>query len=278
MKASMRFFDSLDSRLLLTGFESKKVITSCIIVIMPFAEEMNKSRHMVTRFAAELIEKVHHGVAVHIVDLYGTGDSEGDLETATINMWQYNISHLVSFAKEQYPHSSISLLGIRTGALITLDAYLKNFISKDVKLLFWQPVFNGSQFINQFLRLKLMSSMLTGTKLSMTDLFQELKVHDTLDVCGYVLSHQLINDFEHLNFFNLEQLPPNLNLSWFEIGNAPQATFSPMSQRLINRWQQSENALSVEFIQGETFWKTQEIVINQPLIDATIVNLGMNDE
>ena len=47
----------------------------CVLVVPPFAEEMNKCRRMVTELAIRLAEQ---GIATLQPDFYGTGDSAGD--------------------------------------------------------------------------------------------------------------------------------------------------------------------------------------------------------
>jgi len=51
-----------------------------VLIIPPFGEEMNKSRRQFTEVAQRL---VGNGFAVLVVDLYGTGDSEGEFSEAS---------------------------------------------------------------------------------------------------------------------------------------------------------------------------------------------------
>jgi len=57
---------------------------STILVIPPFAEEMNKVRASITWLSNLLIE---NGFAVLVPDFYGTGDSAGDFEDACVETW-----------------------------------------------------------------------------------------------------------------------------------------------------------------------------------------------
>ena len=59
-----------------------------VVHVPAFAEEMNKSRAMVSRQARALAAR---GYAVVVPDLYGTGDSAGELREATWALWQRNV-------------------------------------------------------------------------------------------------------------------------------------------------------------------------------------------
>ena len=56
-----------------------------VLYLPPFAEEMNRSRRMVLLQARRMVEL---GYQVLIVDLYGTGDSEGDFADARWAIWR----------------------------------------------------------------------------------------------------------------------------------------------------------------------------------------------
>ena len=54
-----------------------------VLVIPPFAEEMNKSRRMFTLLADALGQQ---DIALCVFDLFGTGDSSGDFADATLDI------------------------------------------------------------------------------------------------------------------------------------------------------------------------------------------------
>ena len=55
-----------------------------LLLICPFAEEMNKSRHIYSLLARQLCLS---GIACYLLDYRGTGDSSGDFGEATIDKW-----------------------------------------------------------------------------------------------------------------------------------------------------------------------------------------------
>src|SRR5262245_21600498 len=59
-------------------------VRGTVLLLPPFAEELNKTRRMCARFARRL---AGHGWRVVRVDLYGCGDSAGEFRDATWSQW-----------------------------------------------------------------------------------------------------------------------------------------------------------------------------------------------
>ena len=72
--------------------------TRWILHLPAFAEEMNKSRAMVSLAARELAKS---GSVVIVPDLYGTGDSEGDFAAASWRRWHADVSFLVDWMQSR---------------------------------------------------------------------------------------------------------------------------------------------------------------------------------
>src|SRR5712692_8651981 len=88
-----------------------------LIYLPPFAEEMNRSRRMAALQARELAAI---GVGVVILDLYGTGDSEGDFRDARWSLWQSDVKATADWL-ERRGRSARGLLGLRLGALLAVS-------------------------------------------------------------------------------------------------------------------------------------------------------------
>ena len=74
-----------------------------VVIVPPFAEEMNKSRRMFALLAERLATL---GVGTALIDLYGTGDSEGDFGDARYDVWLDDMTAMVA----QRPLSHLSHL------------------------------------------------------------------------------------------------------------------------------------------------------------------------
>ena len=116
-----------------------------MIHVPAFAEEMNKSRAMISVHARQLADA---GIAVVVPDLYGTGDSEGEFNQAHWKHWKNDLDYLIQWAQGQGA-GTITLWGLRLGCLLALD-----LVQEERRivcgLLLWQPVLSGKLHLGQF--------------------------------------------------------------------------------------------------------------------------------
>lgn len=233
-----------------------------VLYLHPFAEEMHKSRRMVALQARAMAAQ---GYAVLQIDLTGCGDSAGDFSDASWSVWldDANLGHAWLAEKTAQP---ITLWGLRTGALLAAD--LAQQLQGIRSLLLWQPVSDGSLFLNQFLRIKLASEMLaegqskSGTK----DLLAQLEAGQGVEVGGNMLSPAMARE---LGSIKLASMTPACPVSWLEVGAQASTSVTPASQRIVDAWHAAGVSLQTQTIQGDPFWATQEITECPALIDAT---------
>jgi len=269
----MWFLPSCNNNLLVTGFEPSGTITQFVIVVPSFAEEMNKSRKVASDFARAMASKPQSSTAVYLIDLFGCGDSEGLLIDATWQTWRRNVLDLVSHIRGENPHANCVLLGVRLGSALALDCVLTELAGSKVSLLFWQPTLNGSQFINQFFRMKIAASMMAHQKLTMAQLREDLAAANEIEVGGYTLSQTLAREIEQLDFHQLEALSPNLVVAWFEIGLAQSTKLLPISEKVIARWQQ-QNRVTSDYFSAQPFWQSVEIITVPELVERSVSYLS----
>lgn len=236
--------------------------TSWVLHLPALAEEMNKSRHMVSWQARELARQ---GYGVLVADLFGTGDSEGDFSDADWMSWREDVQFLLHWIGGS-GGTDITLWGLRVGALLAVDT-LDTAPDLVSRLLLWQPVINGNQAMAQFLRLRLAAGMMTGNGESMADLKQTLSTGEQLEVAGYGLSPAL---YEQLSARTMNDIPAETvskwPVHWLEIVNAPEKPLNLQSQKLLSRWQEAGCSVHSETIVGEPFWTTQELASASRLI------------
>lgn len=233
-----------------------------ILYLHPFAEEMHKSRRMAAlqarRFATE-------GYAVLQVDLTGCGDSACDFGDATWEAWLADAcrAHAWLSAKTAGP---IILWGLRTGASLAVE--LANALSGIQRLILWQPVVNGEQYLNQFLRIKLASEMLSGSQAQSgtKDLRAKLEAGESIEVGGYLLGSAMARDLARLK---LADTPPPCPVAWLEVGAEEGGSPTPASQRIVDAWRAAGVSVLTCTVTGEPFWVTQEITECAGLIEAT---------
>ena len=233
-----------------------------ILYLHPFAEEMHKSRRMAALQARHFAAA---GYAVLQVDLTGCGDSTGDFSDANWNAWLNDARRAHDWLLSRHA-APISLWGLRTGA--TLAVELSAHLPDIRQLMLWQPVINGEQYLNQFLRIKLASEMLSqgqarnGTKALRTG----LEAGQNIEVGGYMLSSAMAHDLARLK---LTEMPPPCPVLWLELGLEANDLPSPASGRIVESWRASGVKVQTRTLAGEPFWVTQEITECPGLIEAT---------
>jgi exosortase A-associated hydrolase 2 len=233
-----------------------------ILYLHPFAEEMHKSRRMAAlqarQFAAE-------GYAVLQIDLVGCGDSTGDFEEASWEKWIACVREAYTWLANE-TNVPIVLWGLRLGA--TLAANVSFQFPNIAGLILWQPVTNGESYLNQFLRIKVASDMLSSNQQqsSTKQLLKLISSGEYVEIGGYMLSPALASDIHKLLLINYYY---NFPVFWLEVSNVSTITFSPASLKVINVWKSSSSKINTQLIYGEPFWNSQEIVECPDLLTQT---------
>ncbi|WP_295762702.1 hydrolase 2, exosortase A system-associated [Undibacterium sp.] len=246
--------------------ENAKTAHRAILLVPPFAEEINKSRHMLSTLARTLAS---HGYAVLLVDLDGCGDSHGELRDSSWESWRQDLAAVYKYLRQR-THLPISLLGLRLGALLALD-FLKIDKYPIDQLVLWQPAINGRQLLNQFLRLRLASDMLSG-KQDMTSSTQTIRkallAGEVIEIGGYELPPQLAAAIDAQKI--ADYLPLEFRVDWLELQPTAGVEISPAKKQVIDTWAQQKVEVRLIQIPGAEFWASQEIENNPELIASTV--------
>jgi len=241
---------------------SKKCL-GAFIYVHPFAEEMNKSRHMVAMQSRALAES---GYAVLQLDLYGCGDSSGDFADATWEIWLEDIARAEEWILQKVS-SPIGLWGLRLGAVLVLD-YAKKYSGNFSTIVLWQPVINTGQYLTQFLRMSLAGEIVTDGKKGnsgTTHLRHELAAGKPVEIAGYMLSPLLANDLEKI--VTTQLAVTSCRIHWFEFISESRQTLTPAGENLVSSWKKQGSDLSVHYVPCTPFWATQEISTCPALLD-----------
>ncbi|MGB5495848.1 MAG: hydrolase 2, exosortase A system-associated [Sedimenticolaceae bacterium] len=262
------FLDGQAGRIFCTGVRHpsdwQEGRRSAALICPPFAEEMNKARHVSAALCRALAQS---GCDVLVPDLFGTGDSEGDFGDATLEVWRADIDAAIAHLDSP---TSLHLIGLRAGALLAADAALRHQ-TKSLVLLHSQV--DGRQQLTQFLRLRVAAGLMgDGEKESVSELRQILADGGTLEIAGYRLSGQLAADLESLRLIDR---PPTaaMPVHWIEL--APQAgrPLMPASQRVIDAWAAHGVVTRAASVVCDQFWATQEIAYCAEIVNETVMCL-----
>jgi exosortase A-associated hydrolase 2 len=235
-----------------------------IVYVHPFCEEMNKTRRMAAlqsrRLAAE-------GYAVLQIDLFGCGDSSGDLSDARWEIWKQDLQAAVGWLKPRVG-GPLGLWGMRLGAMLAADVARDPGMGIE-QLLLWQPVNSGEQFLTQFLWLRLANEMIAegAAQTGVRELRKMLASGAPLEIAGYDLHPQLAAEIEGLRLADL--VPAVKRVHCLEVTAQAEPKLSPASQRTLEAWRVKGLDVHAAAVIGAPFWSTIEVTECEALLAAT---------
>ena len=202
-----------------------------VLYVPPFNEEMNRCRSMVTMQAHELARL---GFGTLCIDFLGTGDSSGEYRDGRWSIWLDNLRAGMAWLDRQ-PGSQRILWGIRLGALLATELHA-SLASPAVGLMLWQPVPDGKQHFNQFLRLRLAAQMYRTDvpKETTSGLRALLAQGQTVEVSGYEVHPELAHAMEAAKLASF-QPAAGAPLLWLENVSAGNQELSPASTAVLGQ-------------------------------------------
>ena len=236
-----------------------------VLCVPPFNEEMNRCRSMVTQQATALADV---GLGTLVIDLLGTGDSEGDHVDARWSAWLGNLVAAKNWLDAQ-PGGCRAIWGIRLGALLAAELHGAR-LGSGVALVMWQPVVDGRTHLTQFLRVRIAASLdrAGAPKESTSAMRAQLAAGQSLEVAGYEIHTELAAAIDGAKLADLP-LKPGTHLLWLENATGGQAVPSPGSQRLLAGWPGGAVHSTVQVFEGPAFWQTYERVLAPATIAMT---------
>jgi exosortase A-associated hydrolase 2 len=242
---------------------------SAVLVVPPFAEEMNKSRRMIAEVGRRLEGR---GIGMLVVDLFGTGDSEGDFAQADWQRWKADLTTAVQWAAAEGA-AIRGMLAIRLGCILGSEA-LAGIGHSVRRTVLWQPVVSGRRFLEQFLRLRVAASMMGGdSKETVAGLRSRLKSGELLEVAGYDISGALANQLDAAD------LQPFLRahlgaVHWMEAVRSADAALPVPSTKAIDAARAAGLEVTPHAVTGEPFWSATEIVCLDAMVERTAETLA----
>lgn len=237
-----------------------------ILFLPPFAEEMNKSRRTVAQQARALAAA---GYCVMLLDLSGSGDSSGKFCQATWEDWKADANCAIAHMADRFG-LPITLWGLRLGALLASEIAATR--SDIESLLLWQPVLNGEQHIDQFLRFELAGQALKGAGgFDRASLWNELRAGRDLQVAGYQLSSRLALGISRNR---LADICPGCPVIWLDAARPPPSEPTVANANVIGLWREQGAPVTWACVEGESFWRNVDAPDSPALATATVAALS----
>lgn len=169
------------------------------VLCAPLAEEKLWSHRVFVSFARELAAR---GWAVLRFDFRGEGDSDRRFEETDFETRLEDTHAAIDELKRKTGVSKLALVGLRLGAIIAAAAAAKR---DDVnRLLLWDPVVDGADYMQSVLRINLMAQMAIHRKVveDRDALVARLQRRETVNIEGYDLGLAL---FEQVSAVKLAE-------------------------------------------------------------------------
>ena len=220
------------------------------LFLPPFAEEMNRCRATV---AAQARAFSRIGYASLLLDPFGTGDSGGNLDDATWDIWERD-AILAADWLSQRTGVSVALWGLRLGALLAA-ATAEHLPGRFQHLLLWQPVLDGKLFLTQYLRLRVANLMDRNLPPETTEEMRAaLNAGRILEVAGYPIAGPLARSLDRTRLGDLIQLK-DLAVDWFELVSEQGKSLAPASQKAIAQLSGQGCEVTANSFTGPAIWQ-----------------------
>ena len=244
-----------------------------IVLLPPFAEEMNKSRRM-TALAGRAFAAA--GFEVLTIDLLGCGDSSGDFGDASWAHWRHDVRLALDWLDARAAPGAdgvkppLWLWGLRAGALLAPAAF-DALADRPLNLLLWQPMTAGKLQLQQFMRLRVAADLIGGqAKGAVQAMRDQLARGEPVEIAGYLLAPALAEGLE------AAQLKPSARVrrvAWLEVSPREDATLTPAATMALEAWTAQGAEVRAAVCQGPSFWAATEIEEAPRLIEASLAAL-----
>lgn len=158
------------------------------VLCYPFAEERLWAQRVYVDFARELSRR---GNPVLRFDFMGTGDSEGKFEDADVETFLSDIGCAMRTLNSKISGlNDVGLIGLRFGATLAALATERSDVSR---LVLWDPIIDGNQYMQEILRSNLMTQTVIFKKVERDRkmLIQDLMEGMTVNADGYEIGRKL---------------------------------------------------------------------------------------
>lgn len=236
-----------------------------VLCAQAFNEEMNRCRSMVTQ-QAQAFAAIGFGTLV--LDLLGTGDSEGEFVDGRWSLWLDNLAAGMAWLDEQ-PGGCRAVWGIRLGALLAVQLH-ERLARPDLALVLWQPVTDGKTHLTQFFRVRIAAGLDRpgGPKETTAGMREQLASGQPLEVAGYEIHPELAAAIDGTRLDQV-QLLPGVQVLWLENAPEDKLELSPNSQAVLGRWPAVPAEVQRQVYAGPAFWQVYERVLAPAAVTQT---------
>ena len=238
-----------------------------VVLVPPFAEEMNRSKRMYVLCARLLADSGIHAICF---DYSGTGDSSGKWGDFEYQDWVGDVSDVYTYSTKHA--SEVNFIALRFGALVLADAILQSEITAK-KCLLWDPVEKGDALTRPLVRMKIAAAMADNSKkITTQEVMDAMSNTGYIESAGYHITHSMFDEVNGKKLSdNISSIMEAMDVHWMTSGKFKQTE----NQWLANSLQQSDlelsklNNLHMHAVNDVKFWMQQEVTISPQLLKLT---------
>lgn len=167
---------------------------TAVVMCHPYGEEKQLSYPVLVRCARLL---AGDGFPVLRFDCRGYGDSQGNMEDATI---ESHIAETVAagrVARELFGVEGVVFLGLRLGGSVAVRAAERE--PATAGLVLWSPIVNGARYVDEMIRKGLFAEMLAGRRSSREEILAKLARDECLEIEGNLLSPRICEEMSTID-------------------------------------------------------------------------------
>lgn len=236
-----------------------------VLFVAPFNEEMNRCRSMVTLQAQAFAAA---GLGTLVLDLFGTGDSEGHYADGRWDLWLDNLAAGADWLRQQ-PGGCVALWGVRLGAILAAQLHGR-IADPAMRLALWQPVVDGKVHLNQFMRVKIAAQMDRADlpKLTTAQMRQDWSEGRSVEIAGYEIHPALAQGIEAASLA-AQPVAAGTQVLWLEQATGEQPELSPSSRKVLEQWPGAQARVDTALFEGPPFWQVHERAVAPDAVRRT---------
>jgi exosortase A-associated hydrolase 2 len=264
LKVLPRFMGEEGGRFFTVQFRCSERPKAHIVFVPPFGEEMNRCRALVAEQARNFAAS---GYACTLIDFYGSGDSQGELYDASLQIWHENIRLAVEELQRE-ESLPVVLWGLRLGAFLALDFAAKSGVAID-SIVLWQPVVSGARYVTQILRQRV--AALAGKNLApetTAQIREKLAAGERVEISGYTVGGVLMEAVESLSLTDMTALCSG-KIHWLENVSEPGEALTGATLKAIEQLKSLQNDIQVHPFTGPQVWQLHKRDALPELISIT---------
>ena len=234
-----------------------------VVMLPPLFEELNKSRRM---YALQARSFASRGIIAILPDLYGIGDSEGDISTASLQIWHQDLGSVMQWVGESVKPHRIHVFGLRAAALFF--EMIDTTVSPVANWVLWSPIERGSRLVRDLFRQALIVARNRGDgSITSKALKERVAAQGYIEISGYRLSADLLVQLENTSV--AQSVPAHVGVHWFDVRAGLDPGAGVREPASVGRWRDAGCEVDYRLCEGPPFWQTAEISTVAQLVEET---------